>query len=65
MELDPTKNLKDVENSIQDIIFLILTEKYGDKWTENIGVTEDRTDKWKDRKEEEKKDSKAEQQKNS
>jgi len=31
MELDPTKNLKDVENSIQDIIFLILTEKYGDK----------------------------------
>ena len=31
MELEPTKNLKDVENSIRDIIFLILTEKYGDK----------------------------------
>lgn len=55
MDLEPTKNLKDVENSLQDLIFVILTEKYGDKWEENIGVTEDRITKWKERKEEEKK----------
>lgn len=54
MDLEPTQNLKDVENSLRDIIFLILKNKYGDNWMENTGVSEERITKWQDRKEEEK-----------
>ncbi len=59
MDLDPSANLKDVENSLRNVIFLILKEKYHDRWVESTGVTGDRIVKWHDRREEEKKRQKS------
>ena len=54
MDIEPSKNLKNVENSLRDLISLSLEEKYGKNWVDVCGVTIDRIEKWKDRMKEEK-----------
>jgi len=48
--MDLTQALKDAENSLRDFIANILRNKFGDKWIENCGVSEDRIERWKERK---------------
>lgn len=53
--MDLTQALKDTENSLRDFIANILRNKFGDKWIENCGVSEDRIERWKERKDVEEK----------
>lgn len=39
--------ISSVENSIRDVIELLLKQEYGDNWIEMSGVTEARVDQWK------------------
>jgi hypothetical protein len=53
--IDITQTLKDTENSLRDFISLILNKNLGTGWDQKCGVSEDRLNKWKERKEAEKK----------
>ncbi len=53
--MDATQALKDTENSLRDFIAFILSGRFGSDWEQKCGVTEDRLNKWKERKESEKK----------
>ncbi len=44
------KSLKDTENSLRDFISIILSQKFGENWTEKSGVSTKRLQAWKDRK---------------
>lgn len=59
MSLEPTKNLRNVENSLRGLIFVVLNEEYGDGWIKRCGVSKDRIEKWQKRKENEKKKQKS------
>lgn len=51
--MDLTQSLKDTENSLRDFIANILRNKFGENWIDKCGVSEDRIEKWKKRKEDE------------
>jgi hypothetical protein len=51
--MDITQVLKDTENAVRDFIAFILSEKFGPEWEENCGVSSDRINRWKERKESE------------
>ncbi len=53
--MDATQALKDTENSLRDFIAFILSGNLGADWEQKCGVTEDRLNKWKERKESENK----------
>lgn len=53
--MDLTQALKDTENSLRDFIANILRNKFGDEWIEKCGVSEDRIENWRKRKEVEEK----------
>lgn len=48
--MDVTQALKDSENSLRDFISLLLSEKFGENWIDNCGVTSETIEKWKIRK---------------
>ncbi|CAN5729327.1 hypothetical protein BH20ACI4_BH20ACI4_06980 [soil metagenome] len=48
--MDLTQALKDTENSLRDFIANILRIKFGESWIEKCGVSEDRVERWKERK---------------
>lgn len=50
-EMDVTQALKDTENTLRDFIALTLEKRYGDEWIEKCGVTPERVEGWKKRKE--------------
>lgn len=51
MELDTTQALKDAENSLRDFISSALRKTHGDEWIEKLGVSPERIERWKERKE--------------
>jgi len=53
--MDVTQALKDTENLLRDFIAFILSDSIGSDWEQNCGVSEDRLNKWKVRKDIEKK----------
>lgn len=53
--MDANMALKDAENALRDFIEEILSEKLGQSWLDKCGVTPERIEKWKERKEEEQK----------
>lgn len=55
IEIDCNSYLRDIENVLRTNIQFILKDKYGDSWEKKLGVSENRINKWKERKEEEKK----------
>jgi hypothetical protein len=57
--MDVTQALKDAENALRDFIETFLREKYGLGWIDSIGVSPDRLEKWKERKETEAKRQQA------
>ena len=57
--MDVTQALKDTENSLRDFITFILSSSFGSDWEQKCGVTEDRLNKWKERKESENKRQKS------
>lgn len=48
--MESTRALKDAENALRDFIAYILNNELGDGWESNCGVTEERLNKWRDRK---------------
>lgn len=54
MNLDPSVNLKSIENSLRDFISCILEEKLGKDWISQCGIAKERLEKWKNRMQEEK-----------
>jgi hypothetical protein len=57
--MDITQILKDTENSLRDFIGYILNKNFGPDWEQRCGVTDDRLNKWKERKESKEKRQKA------
>lgn len=55
IEIDCNSYLRDIENVLRTNIQFILKDKYGENWEKKLGVSENRINKWKERKEEEKK----------
>lgn len=53
--MDVTQALKDAENSLRDFIAVVLEKQYGSNWLDRCGVPNDRIERWKERKEVEKK----------
>src|SRR6266536_3397353 len=51
--MDVTQALKDTENSLRDFIALSLRVAFGENWIEKCGVSQERLDRWKSRKDEE------------
>jgi hypothetical protein len=49
--MDLTQALKDAENSLRDFIANTLRNKFGNEWIEKCGVSEDRIENWRKRKE--------------
>lgn len=49
--MDVTQSLKDTENSLRDFIAYVLSSRYGAGWEEKCGVTDERLNRWKERKE--------------
>lgn len=49
-EIDVTQALKDAENSLRDFIATVLQSKFGDGWIDLCGVTQERIQKWQERK---------------
>ena len=50
MEIDITQTLKDTENALRDFIANVLSKKFGQNWIEQCGVTQERLQKWQERK---------------
>jgi hypothetical protein len=57
--MDITQILKDTENSLRDFIGYILSKSFGADWEQKCGVSDDRLNKWRERKESEEKRQKA------
>jgi len=57
--VDITQALKDTENALRDHIAVVLSKQLGDGWVEHCGVTEDRLERWRQRKESESKRQEA------
>lgn len=53
--MDVTQAMKDAENSLRDFITEVLHGAIGQHWEQKCGVTDDRLQKWKERREEERK----------
>lgn len=53
--MDVSQSLKDTENSLRDFIAFTLKDSLGDDWITKCGVSSDRIEQWKQRKEIEKK----------
>jgi len=53
--MDITQALKDTENSLRDFISNTLKVKFGDDWIDACGVTNERIERWKERKQAEEK----------
>jgi hypothetical protein len=51
MQIEATQAIRDVENLLRDFIAGTLEKSFGSSWTEKCGVTPERIDKWKQRKE--------------
>ena len=49
--MDITQELKDTENALRDHIAVVLSKQLGDGWVEQCGVSEDRLERWRQRKE--------------
>ena len=49
--MDVTQALKNAENSLRDFIAYVLHKQFGNSWEENCGVSPERLEKWKVRKE--------------
>jgi hypothetical protein len=48
--MDITQELRDTENALRDFIATVLTEKLGDNWVDQCGVSAERVQKWRERK---------------
>ena len=48
--MDVTQALKDTENSLWDFIAVVLQKAFGENWLDICGVSGERVDKWKERK---------------
>ncbi len=48
--MDISQILKDTENALRDFIALILSEQLGPEWTTECGVSSERLQKWRERK---------------
>ena len=48
--MDVHEALKEVENSLRDFIARVLEQKYGHEWLDECGVSEQRLERWKQRK---------------
>jgi len=48
--LDITQELRDTENALRDFIASVLASILGDQWIEQLGVSEDRLSRWRERK---------------
>jgi hypothetical protein len=57
--MDATQALKDTENSLRDFIADSLNKSLGANWIENCGVSLEKVEKWKERKEVERKRQEA------
>ena len=55
IDININSELRDIENFLRDNITFILKNKYGNAWENNLGVSEERINIWKERKIEEKK----------
>ncbi|SMO95841.1 Swt1 family HEPN domain-containing protein [Fodinibius sediminis] len=53
--MDISESLKNAENSLRDFITYILQEEKGNDWIKKCGVSDDRIDKWEERREIERK----------
>ena len=53
--MEESKALREVENSLRDFISNFLKQKIGEDWINHCGVTQERINKWKERKESEEK----------
>lgn len=53
--MDVTQELKNAENALRDFIALILNRSLGTDWEDKCGVSSERLEKWKERKEIERK----------
>ena len=51
--MEVTQALKDTENSLRDFIALSLRNAFGENWIEKCGVSQERLERWKSRKDEE------------
>lgn len=47
--MDVTQNLKNAENSLRDLIYQILNEKYQKEWELKCWITSDKIEDWKER----------------
>ena len=57
--MDITQALKDTENALRDFIGFILQQKMGTEWIDKSGISNERIEKWKQRKESEEKRQEA------
>jgi hypothetical protein len=48
--MDITQALKDTENSLRDFIAVVLQKTFGENWLDTCGVSGERVEKWKERK---------------
>ncbi|MDR5907596.1 Swt1 family HEPN domain-containing protein [Franzmannia qiaohouensis] len=53
--MDISQALKDTENVLRDFISFVMKAKYGQDWFGNAGISEDKIQRWKQRKEEDQK----------
>ena len=52
-KMEVNQALSDTENALRDFINFVLERKYGEKYIEHFGVSQDRLQKWEERKSEE------------
>lgn len=48
--MDITQELRDSENALRDFISVVLAKNLGDSWVADCGVTEERLERWRQRK---------------
>lgn len=56
IEIDAETELKLLENSMRDVIQIVLKNKFGPQWLNNLKVSTERVERWQERLETEKKD---------
>lgn len=59
IEIDAETELKLLENSMRDVIQIVLKNKFGPQWLNNLKVSPERVERWRERLETEKKSSLA------
>ncbi|AJX17567.1 Swt1 family HEPN domain-containing protein [Burkholderia ubonensis] len=55
IEIDAETELKLLENSMRDVIQIVLKNKFGPQWLNNLKVSTERVERWQERLETEKK----------